>query len=122
MRKKPLQVSLDVREPSVVELTVGEKVQLDRLAPAHHGYVAERHGALLEPGVATLSLESGYYFFKTLSDARLKVVRGGVNTTASTNDTKSPWPDPGGQSSPPPPAPGGSGDDRPGEVPRFTIE
>jgi len=122
MRKKPLQVSLDVREPSVVELTVGEKVQLDRLAPSHHGHVAERHGALLEAGVATLSLAPGYYFFKTLSDAKLKVVRGGVNTTASTNDNKKPWPDPGSQPSPPPPVPQGSGDDRPGEVPRFTVE
>src|SRR5690242_9528976 len=119
MRKKALQVGLDVCEPSVVELTVGEKVQLDRLAPSRHGYVAERHGALLEPGVATLLLEPGYYFFKTLSDANLKVVRGGVNTTAGTNDHKDPWPDPGSQS--PQPAPGGSGDDPPGEVPRLTV-
>jgi hypothetical protein len=122
MRKKALQVGLDVREPSVVELTVEEKVQLDRLAPSHHGYVAERHGALLEPGVAMLSLAPGFYFFKTLSDARLKVVRGGVNTTASTNNDKKPWPDPGSTPTTPPPVPGGSGDDAPGEAPRFTIE
>ena len=70
--------------------------------------------------MATLLLEPGYYFFKTLSDANLKVVRGGVNTTAGTNDHKDPWPDPGSQS--PQPAPGGSGDDPPGEVPRLTVE
>jgi hypothetical protein len=122
MKKRALQVSLDVREPSVVELTVGEKVQLDRLTPSAHGYVAERHGRLLEPGVAMLSLEPGFYFFKTLSDANLKVVCGGVSTGASTND-KDDWPDPPAVATPPPPPlPRSGGDDAFGETPRFTVE
>jgi len=118
MRKKALQVVLDVRQPSVIELTVGERVQLDRLTAASHGNVAERHGNLLDAGVATLALDPGFYFFKTLSAANLKVVHGGVNTSASTND-KDPWPDPPAGTTPLPPAKGG--DDTPGDVPEFTI-
>lgn len=83
MRKKALEVGFDVREPTVVELTLGEQVQMDRLAPSHHGYVAERHGALLQPGVATLWLEPGYYFFKTLSDAKLPLAAFDASVTAA---------------------------------------
>jgi len=114
MRKKALQVMLDVREPSIIELTVGERVQLDRVLPLHPGYVAERHGDLLERGVATLSLDPGTYYFKTLSDANLKVIRGGVDTSASTNE-KSPWPDPSGRPL------GGAGDEPEGSCPTLTL-
>jgi hypothetical protein len=37
MKKRPLQVALHVREPSVIEFTVGDRVQLDRLAPSAQG-------------------------------------------------------------------------------------
>jgi hypothetical protein len=93
LKKRALQVSLHVREPSVVELTVGERVQFDRLAPSHHGYVAERHGNLLDPGVTTLTLAQGHYFFKTLTDINLKVVRGGVDTSTQ----QDPYPHPSRQ-------------------------
>src|SRR5262245_25170770 len=93
MKKKALQVTFDVREPSVVELTVGDQVQLDRLTPSSRGYVAQRHGALLGRGMATLALDPGLYFFKTLADANFKVIRGGVNTSVTTNN-KGDWPDP----------------------------
>jgi hypothetical protein len=120
MRRKPLQVTLDVREPSVVELSVGEKVQLDRLSASQRGTLAERHGQLLGPGVAKLSLEPGCYFFKTLSDSNLKVVRGGVDVHATSHNLKDPPPPP------PPPfaplAPSGRGDEPPGETPRLTID
>ena len=122
MQKRPLRVSLDVREPSVIELTVADKVQLDRLSLARHGYLAERHGNLLGPGVATLALDPGLYFFKTLSDANLRVVRGGVSAGIAL-DTKGGTPDPpstgGGTSLP---TPGGAGDEVPGELPSFIIE
>jgi hypothetical protein len=122
VKRKPLQVSLHAREPSVVEVTVGDRVQLDRLTPSPQGYLAERHGRLLDPGVTTVALEPGHYFFKTLSDANLRVVRGGVSAGIAL-DTKGGAPDPpstgGGTSLP---APGGLGDEVPGELPSFTID
>jgi hypothetical protein len=36
VKRKPLNVSLHARESSVVEMTVAERVQLDRLAPSPH--------------------------------------------------------------------------------------
>lgn len=80
-----VRVSLHVREPSVVELTVGDSVQLDRLTPSRHGYVAERCDGLL-PGMTTLALAPGYYFFHTPSEASLKVLRGGVRACVGTVD------------------------------------
>jgi hypothetical protein len=122
--RKPRKVTLHVREPSVVELTVGDTVQLDHLVPAQHGHVAQRHGDLLKPGVTTLLLEQGFYLFKTLSEANLRVVRGGVDATTGTGSKDPPPP-------PPPVAPGGElppplaqtrGDEAPGEMPVFTVE
>ncbi|HEX8107711.1 MAG TPA: hypothetical protein VF516_08270 [Kofleriaceae bacterium] len=112
MKRKPLHVSLHARESSVVELTVGDRVQLDRLTPSPHGQLAERHGRLLDPGVHTVALEPGRYFFKTLSDANLRVVTGGVaaGITAETKDGGSPDP------------PKAMGDEAPGELPSLTIE
>jgi hypothetical protein len=111
VKKRALQVVLHAHEPSVVELTVGERVQLDRLEPSQHGFVAERHGSLLEPGVSTLTLAQGRYFFKTLADVNLKVVRGGVDTSVGT-DTKSDVP------TLPLPA---KGDEPTGEPPTLTF-
>lgn len=115
MRKRALRVALHAREPSVVELTVRERVQLDRITPSDHGGIAERHGALLEPGVNTLALAEGHYFFKTLSDAHLHVVRGGIDAKPVAFD-KDPWPDP-----PLRVVPGASGDEASGEPPQLTI-
>jgi hypothetical protein len=71
---------------------------------------------LLSPGVATLNLEQGFYFFKTLSDASLKVVQGGVDATESGT---------GGKDLPPPPAaapsPERRGDEVLGEEPNFIL-
>jgi hypothetical protein len=114
MKKRALQVALHAREPSVVELTVHERVQLDRITPSSHGSIAARHGALLEPGVNTLALAQGHYFFKTLSDAHLHVVRGGVDPTVTGNDKDGGWPDTL--------IPDARGDDAPGELPQLTIE
>ena len=122
MKRKPLHVSIHARESSVVEVTVGERVQLDRLAPSPHGHVAERLGRLLEPGLNTVALSPGHYFFKTLSDANLRVVTGGV-TAGIALDTKNGFPDPpangGGTTLP---TPDGAGDEAPGESPTLTIE
>ena len=111
MKRKPLHVSLDVREPSVVELTVGDRVQLDRMTPSQHGRVAERLGGLLDPGVHTVALPPGHYCFRTLSDTHLRVVTGGVAAGIAHSD-KDKWPDP-------PPV---RGDEVPGELPRLTVE
>jgi hypothetical protein len=131
MKKKSLQVSIHAREPSVVEVTVGDRVQLDRLAPSRHGYVAERLGRLLDPGLNTVALPPGDYCFKTLSDAHLRVVTGGVTTGIATG-TKGSLPDPpplrgepslpGAQRGGSLPAPDGAGDELPGELPSFTLE
>ena len=112
MRKKALHVTLNIREPSMVNLTVAEKVQLDRLVPSRTGHVAERRGDLLKPGSTTLVLEPGLYFFKTLADAHLKVVCGGVATRLGYD--KDPWPDPDGAII--------KGDDPPGNLPVLTVE
>ena len=119
MKKRALQVCLHAREPSVVELTVGERVQFDRVHPSQHGYVAERHGNLLEPGATTLTLAQGHYFFKTLADVNLKVVRGGVDTSArATNKTSiPPLPDKSNE-----PIPDAKGDEPTGELPTLTVE
>jgi hypothetical protein len=115
MKRKPLQVSLHAREPSVVELTLGDRVQLDRVTLSPHGYLAERHGRLLDPGVHTVALPPGHYFFKTLSDTHLRVVTGGVASRLATDD-KDKWPDPL------PVVPDARGDEIAGELPSFTIE
>jgi hypothetical protein len=117
VKRKPLQVSLHAREPSLVEVTVGDRVQLDRLTPSPRGYAAERHGRLLDPGVNTVALQPGHYFFKTLSDTHLRVVTGGISTRVIAHN-KDPWPDP----PPSEPAPAAKGDETPGELPSFTIE
>lgn len=109
------------REPSIVELAVGEKVQLDRLLPSDHGHVAERHGRLLDRGVATLSLEPGYYFFKTLSDTHLKVIRGGVAHRVANVDRKDDPPE-HLQATPPDSPPPTKGDEPPGDAPLLTVE
>jgi hypothetical protein len=120
MKKKPLQVALHVREPSVIEFTVGERVQLDRLAPSSRGFIPERHGSLLDPGVSTLVLAQGHYCFKTLSDANLRVVHGGAEAQvvaySKTND-----PDATDDPNLPPPIPGAKGDEPAGELPALTI-
>jgi hypothetical protein len=119
MKKKPLQVSLRVSQPSIVELTVGDSVQLDRFVPSREGYLAERHGELLPPGRRTVLLDRGFYFFKTMSEASLKVVHGGVDASVAENH-KDPNPEvlPGAPIPPPPPI---KGDEPDGEAPSFTV-
>ena len=121
MKRKPLHVSLHAREPSVVELAVGDRVQLDRLTPSPGGYVAERHGRLLDPGVTAVALPPGHYFFKTLSDANLRVVTGGVTAGVTAHDKDGgPIDQTSLPSLPPPPPP--MGDEAPGDTPSFTVE
>jgi len=122
MRKRALEVTLEVHEPSVIELTVGERVQIDRLASSGRGYVASRYGDLLDRGVATLALDQGVYFFKTLSDAHLKVIRGGVTTGVGTNNKDNPPTLPPRVQSDPPPAPDSKGDEPSGDAPTVTVE
>jgi hypothetical protein len=115
MKRKPLKVTLHAHEPSVVEVTVGDRVQLDRVMPSPHGYRAERHGRLLAPGTTTVALEPGHYFFKTLSDTHLRVVSGGGTTVITPADKDGQWPDPSMVTD-------GRGDEVPGELPSLTVE
>ena len=111
MKKRTLQVSLHAREASVVELKVGERVQLDRIVRTSQGSAPERHGNLLEPGGSTLALEPGHYFFKTLSPASLRVVAGGVDTSVRPHNKDDP-----------PEHLQHMGDEASGEAPAFTVE
>jgi hypothetical protein len=124
MKRKPLQVSLRVAQPSIVELTVGDTVQLDRLTRSPHGCLAERCTGLLIAGTTTLHLDRGDYFFKTLTDAHLRIVAGGVVVASEVKDPKDPWPQPltTPQSAEVPLAPGGKGDAPAGDAPALIIE
>lgn len=113
----PLQVTLRVTQPSVVELTVGETVQLDRLRASRLGRIIERH-RLVPPGATTLALEQGVYAFRTLSDSQLRVIEGGVDTgTTKQNKDDPPRADPDDPTAPLPL----KGDPPSGEPPRFTV-
>jgi hypothetical protein len=119
-RKKALQVTVNVKEPSVVVFTVNEDVQLDRLKRAGAGYVAERCGDLLAPGKTRLTLEPGLFYFRTLTDTQLQVIQGGIDVATKSAD-KDPWPIPPPDSLPSAPMPGTKGDDVPGELPHCTV-
>jgi len=78
-------VNVYVDQPSCIELHVQETVRIDRLQPTADGYVAAQHGALLAPGVAQVPLEAGLYHFRTLDDAQLRIIAGGVQVTSAGN-------------------------------------
>ena len=108
------RVNMYVDQPSCIELHVQETVRIDRLTPpAADGYVAEQHGALLAPGVTQLQLDKGIYHFRTLDDAQLRVLAGGVRVTSMSVNTKGDPPDP--------PAPGVAGHGPCGRVPALTV-
>jgi len=121
MKRTPLHVSLHAREPSVVELTLGERVQLDRVVCSPRGSVAERHGRLLAPGVTRVGLPPGHYIFKTLSDAHLRVVTGGVSAGIVSRGSKDVPPPPAGDDTSLP-VPSARGDEAPGAPPHFTLD
>jgi hypothetical protein len=76
-----------VDRPSCIELHVREKVRIDRLQPTEAGgYVAERYGALLAPGVTQVQLDKGLYHFRTLDDAQLRIIAGGVQVANMIDD------------------------------------
>jgi len=91
------QVDVYVDQPSCIELHVQETVRIDRLQPTADGYVAAQHGALLAPGVTQVPLEAGLYHFRTLDDAQLRIISGGVQMASLIDDgTGDPDPEPGG--------------------------
>jgi len=110
-RRKSLLVGLDVSQPSIVEITAHEHVQLDRLNATPRGVLAERQGPLLAPGTTRVSLDAGRFCFRTLSNTQLRVVQGGVATTYA-EDPKDPWPLL---------QPFGRGDSPDGEMPSFAV-
>jgi hypothetical protein len=80
-----------VDRPSCIELHVRETVQIDRLQPMGvNEYVAERHGALLAPGVTQVQLEQGIYHFRTLDDTQLRVLAGGVRVDSPSEEKDTP--------------------------------
>ena len=88
------RVNMYVDQPSCIELHVRETVRIDRLTPtATDGYVAEQHGVLLVPGVTQLQLDKGIYHFRTLDDAQLRVIAGGVQVASMSSIDKDIWPE-----------------------------
>jgi hypothetical protein len=87
-----LMVALYVAEPAIINLTVHDHVQLDRLT----GTSAERHGDLLPPGTTPVHLAAGTYVFRTTGDAQVQLNKGAaVEVTAvPLSDDKDKWPDP----------------------------
>src|SRR5262245_12670808 len=89
------RVNVYVDQPSCIELHVQETVRLDRLQPtAVDEYVAEQDGALLAPGVTQVQLEAGIYHLRTLDDAQLRVLAGGVRVTSMSAGGKDVYPVP----------------------------
>jgi hypothetical protein len=88
------RVHVYVDQPSCIELHVRETVRLDRLTPTADGYVAEPYGALLAPGSTQVPLEVGLYHLRTLDDAQLRVLAGGVQVASPSPSGKGGWPDP----------------------------
>jgi hypothetical protein len=74
-------------QPSCIELCVRETVRIDQLQPTADGYVAAQYRALLTPGVTQVSLEAGLYHLRTLDDAELRVLAGGVRVTSPSPDS-----------------------------------
>jgi hypothetical protein len=130
MKKRTLQVTLRADEASVIELTVGDRIQLDRIESSPNGTIAKQHGDLIGPGTANIALEPGNYLFRTLTDANLRVVTGSVTTVRTNKDAKNPLPPPTNQSSnssgdTDPSAidpPDVRGDEGTGELPALTVE
>jgi hypothetical protein len=111
-----LMVALYVAESAIVNLTVHDHAQLDRLT----GTSAERHGALLPPGTTPVHLAAGTYVFRTTGDAQVQLDKGAaVEVTAVPLSDKDKWPDP------PPavatPLPAVRGDSPPDHVPTLTV-
>jgi len=90
--RKSLLVT-DATQPSIIELTEHEYIQIDRLIATPGGALAERQGSRLAPGTTRVALDAGRFCFKALSDTQFRVVQGGVTTQVHANN-KNPWPDP----------------------------
>ena len=112
-----LMVALYVAEPAIVNLTVHDHVQLDRLT----GTSAERHGDLMPPGTTPVHLAAGTYIFRTTADAQVQLDKGApVEVTAvPLSDDKDKWPDPPPAVATPLPAARGGGP--PDYVPALTV-
>ena len=111
-----LMVALYVAEPAVVNLTVHDHVQLDRVT----GTSAERYGSLLPPGTTPVRLAAGTYVFRTTGDAQVQLAQEtAIHVTVVPLSDKDKWPDP------PPvvatPLPAVRGDSPPDHVPALTV-
>jgi hypothetical protein len=84
-------VSMYADQPSCIELHVQETVRIDQLHLTADGYIAAQHGALLAPGVTRVPLDQGIYHFRTLEDAQLRVIAGGVQVASTSTREKDPW-------------------------------
>lgn len=110
-----LMVALYVAEPAIVNLTVHDHVQLDRVT----GTSAERHGGLVPPGTTPVHLAAGTYIFRTTADAQVQLGEDApVHVLAVTQpNSKDTWPDPPMAQA----LPAAKGDSLPDHVPTLTV-
>jgi hypothetical protein len=110
-----LMVALFVAEPAIVNLTVHDHVQLDRLT----GTSAERYGDLVPPGTTPVHLAAGTYVFRTTGDAQVQLADDmPVHVLAAAQPNgKGGWPDPPMAQA----LPADKGDSPPDHVPTLTV-
>jgi hypothetical protein len=111
-----LMVALYVAEPAIVNLTVHDHVQLDRVT----GTSAERHGDLLPPGTTPVRLAAGTYVFRTTGDAQVQLGEDTpvhVLAVTQANGKDGSWPDPSMAQA----LPAAMGDSPPDHVPALTV-
>jgi hypothetical protein len=110
-----LMVALYVAEPSQVDLTVRDRVRIDRVTAGG----AEQHGELLQPGTTSVRFAAGTYYFRSTRDVDVQLADGAaVQVTTETRNDKDPWPLPKPTVDQLPDA---KGDTPPDRVPTLTV-
>jgi len=109
-----LMVALYVAEPSQVQLTVQDRVRIDRVTASG----VEQHGELLQPGTTSVHLAEGTYYFRTTQDVQVQLADNAAVQVATVS---------GGDKDDPPRPPVGAalpaalGDAPPDRVPTLTV-
>jgi hypothetical protein len=109
-----LMVALYVAEPSHIQLTVQDRVRIDRITATG----AEQHGELVQPGTTSVYLAEGTYYFRTTQNAHVQLAdNAAVRVIAENRNDKDDWPAPKVAD----PLPVAKGDTAPDRVPTLTV-
>jgi hypothetical protein len=111
-----LMVALYVAEPSHIQLTVQDRVRIDRVTATG----VEQHGELMQPGTASVYLTEGVYYFRSTRDVQVHLAgNAAVRVLAESRGDKDPWPLP--KPTVVDPLPVAKGDTPPDRVPTLTV-